>query len=63
MRLKASDYAGNAVEMAKALLGAVLCRRLDDGTVLRARIVETEAYFGEEDTAATRTGAGRPAPT
>ena len=51
MRLKASDYAGNAVEMAKALLGAVLCRRLDDGTVLRARIVETEAYFGEEDTA------------
>lgn len=47
----ASDYAGNAVEMAKALLGAVLCRRLDDGTVLRARIVETEAYFGEEDTA------------
>ena len=51
MRLKVSDYAGNAVEMAKALLGAVLCRRLDDGTVLRARIVETEAYFGEEDTA------------
>ena len=37
--------------MAKALLGMVLCRRLDDGTVLRARIVETEAYFGEEDTA------------
>lgn len=47
----ASDYARDAVEMAKALLGAVLCRRLDDGTVLRARIVETEAYFGEEDTA------------
>ena len=37
--------------MAKALLGMTLCRRLDDGTVLRARIVETEAYFGEEDTA------------
>lgn len=37
--------------MAKALLGAWLCRRLDNGTVLRARIVETEAYFGEEDTA------------
>ena len=37
--------------MAKALLGMELCRRLDDGTVLRARIVETEAYFGEEDTA------------
>ncbi len=51
MRLKASDYAGNAVEMAKFLLGKIVCRRLDDGTVLRARIVETEAYFGEEDTA------------
>ena len=50
-KLLAADYAGDAVEMAKALLGAVLCRRLDDGTVLRARIVETEAYFGEEDTA------------
>ena len=37
--------------MAKALLGRVLCRRLDGGVVLRARIVETEAYFGEEDTA------------
>ena len=37
--------------MAKALLGKVLCRRLDDGKVVRVRIVETEAYFGEEDTA------------
>ena len=37
--------------MAKALLGMALCRRLDDGSVLRAKIVETEAYFGEGDTA------------
>ena len=51
MRLKRQDYARDAVTMAKALLGKTLCRRLDDGTVLRARIVETEAYFGEEDTA------------
>ena len=58
-----SDYAGNAVEMAKALLGAVLCRRLDDGTVLRARIVETEAYFGEEDTACHAHRGRTPAPT
>ena len=50
-RLTAEDYRRDAVTMAKALLGAVLCRRLDDGTVLRARITETEAYFGEEDTA------------
>ena len=51
MRLGKQDYQRNAVGMAKALLGMTLCRRLDDGTVLRARIVETEAYFGEEDTA------------
>lgn len=50
-RLRASEYGRNAVDMAKFLLGTILCRRLDDGTVLRARIVETEAYFGEEDTA------------
>ena len=51
MRLKNRDYMQDAVTMAKALLGMTLCRRLDDGSVLRARIVETEAYFGEEDTA------------
>ena len=50
-RLKKDDFCVDAVAMAKALLGAWLCRRLDNGTVLRARIVETEAYFGEEDTA------------
>ena len=51
MRWVERDYGYDAVTMAKRLLGRVLCRRLDDGTVLRARIVETEAYFGEEDTA------------
>lgn len=51
MRLSEEDYRLDAVAMAKELLGKVLCRRLDDGTVVRARIVETEAYFGEEDTA------------
>ena len=45
------DYAADAVMVAKALIGTWLCRRLDDGTVLRARITETEAYCGEEDTA------------
>ena len=51
MRLVRQDYQQDAVAMAKVLLGMTLCRRLEDGTVLRARIVETEAYFGEEDTA------------
>ena len=51
MRLAEQDYGVDAVTMAKALLGKILCRRLDDGNVVRVRIVETEAYFGEEDTA------------
>ncbi len=50
-RLTAEDYAVDAVTAAKALVGAWLCRRLEDGTVMRRRITETEAYFGEEDTA------------
>jgi 3-methyladenine DNA glycosylase Mpg len=50
-RLTTDDYAVDAVTMAKALVGAWLCRRLDDGTVIRRRITETEAYCGEEDTA------------
>ena len=50
-RLVAGDYAVDAVTAAKALVGAWLCRRLDDGTVIRRRITETEAYCGEEDTA------------
>ena len=46
-RLTAEDYAVDAVTMAKALVGAWLCRRLDDGTVVRRRITETEAYCVE----------------
>lgn len=33
------------------LLGQMLVRRLPDGTLLKARIVETEAYQGIDDTA------------
>ena len=47
-RLTTDDYAVDAVTMAKALVGAWLCRRLDDGAVVRRRITETEAYCGEE---------------
>ena len=50
-RLSTEDYAVDAVTAAKALVGAWLCRRLEDGTVIRRRITETEAYCGEKDTA------------
>ena len=33
------------------LVGRILVRRLPDGTLLRARITETEAYRGAQDTA------------
>lgn len=46
-----TDFSDDAVALAPRLLGKFLCRRLTDGTVLRRRITETEAYFGEEDTA------------
>ena len=49
--LKATFFARPATELAPALLGKLLCRRFPDGTVLRRRIVETECYFGEGDTA------------
>jgi DNA-3-methyladenine glycosylase len=44
-------YLRPAVEVAGDLLGRQLCRRLADGTVLRARIVEVEAYDGRGDRA------------
>ncbi len=39
-----------ATELAPDLIGKILCRRTERG-VVRARITETECYYGEEDTA------------
>ncbi|OQB14946.1 MAG: 3-methyladenine DNA glycosylase [Firmicutes bacterium ADurb.Bin193] len=50
-RLMPDFYAEHALSVAPLLLGKLLVRRLDDGTVLKYRITETEAYCGEEDTA------------
>ena len=47
-RLTSEDYAVDAVTAAKSLVGAWLCRRLEDGSVVRRRITETEAYGGED---------------
>ncbi len=54
-------YLSSAVDLAPDMLGKLLCRRFDDGTVGRFRITETETYFGEEDTAchAHRCSTGR----
>ena len=49
-RLDNALYALSATELAPALLGKLLCVNRD-GNTLKLRITETEAYFGEEDTA------------
>ena len=41
----------STTEVARELLGKALCRRLESGKILRARITETEAYDGHEDKA------------
>lgn len=41
----------DAVTLAKALVGKLLCRRLLDGSEIKLRITETEAYLGVDDTA------------
>jgi len=50
-RLPASFYRRPALEVARDLLGRTLCRELADGTVLRGRLVEVEAYDGPADRA------------
>jgi DNA-3-methyladenine glycosylase len=47
------------VTLAKALLGQILVRRLEDGRELAGRIVEVEAYLGVEDRAAHSYGGRR----
>ncbi len=43
-RLARADLPAGTVDLARALIGAILVRRLDDGEELAGRIVETEAY-------------------
>ncbi len=51
MRIDPSLFSMPADRLSPLLLGKLLCRRLPDGSVLRRRIVETECYLGEEDSA------------
>lgn len=49
-RLKKDFYLRPATELSVLLLGKLLVRKTEQG-VIKARITETECYFGEEDTA------------
>ncbi len=52
-------FSRDAVSLARALLGTTLIRTLDSGEVLRATIVETEAYLGIHDRASHAFGGRR----
>jgi len=49
-RLCARDYRKDAVTLAPKLLGKLLCRKAGR-RLIKLRITETEAYYGEADTA------------
>ena len=51
MRLSEQMYNLSSVELAPQLLGMKLCRYVSDGKIIKLKITETEAYFGESDTA------------
>jgi len=50
-KLNIDFYCQDAVTVAEKLLGKILVRKFDDGTIVHYRITETEAYLGEEDKA------------
>jgi DNA-3-methyladenine glycosylase len=60
--LPVAYYARPTLAVARDLLGSLLCRREADGTFTVGRIVETEAYIGEDDPAC-HAAAGRTART
>ncbi|MBE5783688.1 MAG: DNA-3-methyladenine glycosylase [Clostridiales bacterium] len=49
MKLSAAFFEKDALEIAPQLVGMKMCRHLPDGSILSARITETEIYRGEED--------------
>ena len=49
-KLKEDFYRDSAVNLAPKLLGKLLCRKIN-GEIIKMRITETEAYYGEQDTA------------
>jgi DNA-3-methyladenine glycosylase (3mg) len=51
IKLDLQFFKADAVTVAEKLLGKILVRVFEDGSVQRFRITETEAYLGEEDKA------------
>lgn len=51
MKLNKEFYLCDGLTLSRNLLGKVLCRKTENG-VLKARIIETEAYMGHGDKAA-----------
>jgi DNA-3-methyladenine glycosylase len=50
-RLPATFFRRDVLEVAPQLIGKIIARHYPDGTLLRFRITETEAYRGEDDLA------------
>lgn len=48
MKLSRDFFMGNPMDVARGLVGAYLCRVMDDGTLIRARIAELELYTMDE---------------
>lgn len=51
IRLNENFFRRDCLVVAPELVGKILVRKLPDGTLIRERISETEAYRGEEDKA------------
>ncbi|KAM9345692.1 DNA-3-methyladenine glycosylase [Symphorus nematophorus] len=58
-RLGADFFNQPCLSLSKAFIGKVLVRRCADGTELRGRVVETEAYLGGDDKASHSAGGKR----
>ena len=50
-RIKNSFFQRDVLEIAPEILGNFLVRKFDDGTIIKLKITEVEAYRGEEDLA------------
>lgn len=50
-RLLKEDLDKSCEDLGTYLLGKLLVKKLDDHTILKGRIVETEAYLGGDDRA------------